>query len=71
MKTKVIAAVAAGIITLGATCMFVTSNDTNDLVESNIEALAETESIYDQYIWVVYHRDDGGFNCTRGGIEKC
>ena len=42
-----------------------------DLLEMNVEALADGESIYQQPIWIVYQRPDGGFNCTRGGAEKC
>ena len=42
-----------------------------DLFEANVEALSDDESIFNQPIWVVYHREDGGMNCTRGGEEKC
>lgn len=41
------------------------------MFNQNVEALADGEGDYDKEIWIVYHREDGGFNCTRGGNETC
>lgn len=43
----------------------------NDCFDANVEALARSEHNYDDDIWYVFYREDGGINCTPSGKEPC
>lgn len=44
----------------------------SDLTLANVEALAQSESDYDQKIWERHYREDNtGYNCSKTGGETC
>lgn len=47
------------------------TNQMNELFEANVEALASGESDRDTARWIIYEREDGGYNCCGGGNQKC
>ncbi|MBQ8811576.1 MAG: hypothetical protein IJZ70_04620 [Bacteroidales bacterium] len=69
---KKIYALIATVVVLAAAsvAVIVNAGKPDSLFEANVEALAQVED-YDSEIWEVYHRNDGGINCTNGGKEKC
>jgi len=73
MKKKIFGAVLVVAIAAGA-MMNVNLNKTSnkgDLALANVEALAQTESVWNP-IWNVYFRPDGtGFNCWQWGTNIC
>jgi len=49
------------------------SHKNNEMLNSNVEALASGEDDLGLNVkqWWVFHRDDGGYNCNKGGSEAC
>ena len=72
MKRLVITAAAVAAMAAGAAvAVHVTGSQSDPIFEANVEALTNGEGGLSDPVWDVYHRPDGGFNCTRGGNETC
>ena len=71
MKKTIIAAVAAGIMTIAGMAVVKTVSHKTSLFERNVEALSYSEKDFQKKQWEVHKRDDGGMNCTKGGDESC
>ena len=74
MKKKLILAASVAIVAAAAFCGIssaVRISSKNDILNQNVEALSSGELNLNDPVWIKYHREDGGFNCTRGGEEVC
>lgn len=71
MKRLLISAAAAAALVTGLVLGLHSMSNIDPILEANVEALTSGEGGLSDPIWVVYHRPDGGFNCTRGGNETC
>ena len=71
MKKSIIAAVAAGIMTIAGMAAVKTVSHEASLFERNVEALSYSEKDFDKAKWIVHRWENGDFNCTDGGKERC
>ena len=67
---------AAGAVLLAATVstfVYVKngSDSMDELFDANVEALTQNEDDLSSAIWIRSYRQDGGYNCTKGGDETC
>lgn len=73
-KKSFIAMLVATIAAIVISAVLTVSNFSptpDPLFEDNLDALTSIENDLNNPVWEVYHRPDGGFNCTKGGNETC
>ena len=71
MKKSIIAAVAAGIMTIAGMAVLKSVLHEASLFERNVEALSYSEEDFNKAIWLVHKWENGDKNCVRGGEETC
>lgn len=77
MKKSILFSVICAAFVLAAALVStkVVSDSGNDVLNENVEALTINESQeglpLGERIWIRFNRDDGGYNCCRGGQETC
>ncbi len=73
MKHKLLYSAIGMLLTAAAVTGFITNSaisQVNDLMQANIEALANDETILDKPNWTVYNTFYG-WDCTPDGESKC